>query len=436
MNQMKKMSISLVFFITSMLLVNAQSGGMNLSLDSAKIVAIRYNKTLAKQGLSIADANQTLWQTIAQGLPQAKATYNYQDAMGAEITLDMGIPGMEPSTIPIDPTNNLQLQVTQLLFSGNYWVGLKVSKIAKEMSVLAYKKTELDITKQVADSYYAILVAEETRSILQESLINLEQLLKNTETMVMVGVVESTSADQLSVQVASMKNSLSKVNQQIELAYNMLRLQLGLGAEDPLSLTEKLTNLVDEEAIAYLMLEPFNIHQNINIQLINKNLDLSKKQVAMAKTNFLPTVAGFYSYTHKLTTTSFDMTPNNMIGINASMPLFTSFSNCSKVKQAKIRYRSASIDKENLLDQLSIQEKQLRFNLKSANESYKIQKKNIEVSNRVFKNISTKYEQGAASALDIVNAHNNLLTAQSNYISSVMELLNAQSALNNLLGKK
>ncbi len=46
------------------------------------------------------------------------------------------------------------------------------------MSVLAYKKTELDITKQVADSYYAILVAEETRSILQESLINLEQLLK------------------------------------------------------------------------------------------------------------------------------------------------------------------------------------------------------------------------------------------------------------------
>jgi outer membrane protein TolC len=254
--------------------------------------------------------------------------------------------------------------------------------------------------------------------------------------MVMVGVVESTSADQLSVQVASMKNSLSKVNQQMELAYNMLRLQLGLGAEAPLSLTEKLTNLVDEEAIAYLMLEPFNIHQNINIQLINKNLDLSKKQVAMAKTNFLPTVAGFYSYTHKLTTTSFDMTPNNMIGINASMPLFTSFSNCSKVKQAKKRYRSASIDKENLLDQLSIQEKQLRFNLKSANESYKIQKKNIEVSNRVFKNISTKYEQGAASALDIVNAHNNLLTAQCNYISSVMELLNAQSALNNLLGKK
>jgi hypothetical protein len=44
MNQMKKMSISLVFFITSMLLVNAQSGGMNLSLDSAKIVAIRSTK--------------------------------------------------------------------------------------------------------------------------------------------------------------------------------------------------------------------------------------------------------------------------------------------------------------------------------------------------------------------------------------------------------
>jgi outer membrane protein TolC len=118
------------------------------------------------------------------------------------------------------------------------------------------------------------------------------------------------------------------------------------------------------------------------------------------------------------------------------MPLFTSLSNYSKVKQAKIQYNSSALDLDNLKDQLSIQEKQLRFNLKTANEGYLIQKKNIEVSDRVFKKISIKYEQGAASAMDVVTAHNNLLTAQSNYVSSMMELLNAESAMNNLLGKK
>lgn len=433
---MKKTVTALALFIASIIALNAQSGGMSLSLDSAKIVALKYNKILATKGLSIADANQALWQSIAQGLPQAKATYNYQNPFGNDIVLDFGIPGMPPYVIPFDPTNNVQLQVSQLVFSGNYWVGLQMSKIAKQLSVLSYKKTELDITKQVAESYYAILVAEKTEQILMENLVNMEQLLNNTETMVLVGVVESTSADQLSVQVASMRNAIAKINQQIELAYNMLRLQLGLGAEFPISLTENLEELVDEEAITKLVMEPFSIYQNINMQLMNKNVFLAKKQVDMAKANFLPNVAVFYNYTYKITTAAFDMQPANLVGVTASMPLFTSFSNASKVKQAKIKYRSASIDMESLRDQLSIQEKQLRFNLNIANESYRIQKKNIEVSQRVFKNISTKYEQGAASALDVVSAHNNLLTAESNYISSIMELLNAQTALNNLLGKK
>lgn len=433
---MRKTVTALAFCIASIITLNAQSGGMSLSLDSAKIVALKYNKTLAIKGLSIADANQSLWQSIAQGLPQANASYSYQKPFGDDLILDLGIPGMPVNTIPLQESSNVQLQVTQLIFSGNYWVGMKMAKIAKQLSVLSYKQTELDITKQVAESYYAILVAERTAEILADNLTNLEQLLNNTETMVLVGVVESTSADQLAVQVASMRNAIAKVNQQIELAYNMLRLQIGLGAESPITLTENIEELVDEDAINNLLIAPFSVYQNVGMQLMNKNVLLSKKQINMARASCLPNVAFFYNYTYKIETSSFDMQPNNIVGLTASMPLFTSFSNTSKIKQAKIKYRSAAIELENLKDQLSIQEKQLRFNLNITNESYQIQKKNIEVSQRVFKNYSTKYEQGAASALDIVNAHNNLLTAESNYINSIMELLNAQTALNNLLGKK
>ncbi len=433
---MKNRSIALLFFALSVLGVKAQSSAVSLSLDSAKMIALRYNKVLASKGLSVAVANQELWQSIAHGLPQAKATYNYQDAMGAEIVLDMGVPGLPPNIIPIDPTQNIQFQVSQLLFSGSYWVGMKMSRLAKEMQVLAYKQTELDIAKQVSEAYYNILVAQETKQILSENLINLEQLLRNTETMVLVGVAESISADQLAVQVAAMRNTIAKVEQQLELAHNMLRLQLGLGVEYPITLSEQLKDMVDETEIVTLLMEPFNVNQHIGMRQMNTNLALSKKQIQLAQSSFLPTIAGFYNYTYKITTTAFDMQPKNMIGINASMPLFTSFSNYSKVKQAKLKCRSVAYEKDNLKDQLSVQEKQLRFNLKSANESYKIQQKNIDVSKRVFANISIKYEQGVASALDIVNAHNNLLTAESNYITSIMELLQAQTALNNLLGKK
>jgi len=76
----------------------------------------------------------------------------------------------------------------------------------------------------------------------------------------------------------------------------------------------------------------------------------------------------------------------------------------------------------------------LRYNLKSAQESFELQKKNIEVSQRVFDNITKKYDQGLSSSIELITANNNLLTAQSNYVNSVMTLLSSQDALQKLLG--
>jgi outer membrane protein TolC len=90
---------------------------------------------------------------------------------------------------------------------------------------------------------------------------------------------------------------------------------------------------------------------------------------------------------------------------------------------------------EMLEDQLKVQDRQLRYNLRSHFENYETQQKNIEVSQRVFDNITNKYEQGYASSMDVTNSSINLITAQSNYIQAMLELVNAQIELENLLNK-
>ena len=87
-------------------------------------------------------------------------------------------------------------------------------------------------------------------------------------------------------------------------------------------------------------------------------------------------------------------------------------------------------------DALFVQERQMRYNLVSALENYENQTENIEVSQRVFNNILNKYKYGMSSSLDVTNASNNLITAQSNYVQSVMTLLNAQIELETLMNNK
>ena len=96
------------------------------------------------------------------------------------------------------------------------------------------------------------------------------------------------------------------------------------------------------------------------------------------------------------------------------------------MSKAKVELQKSNLTLDMVNEQLKIQEKQLKYNLSNAYENYLTQKKNIEVSNRVYKNIEMRYLQGVASSLELTQANTNYLTAQSNYLSSVMQLLNAK----------
>jgi outer membrane protein len=84
-------------------------------------------------------------------------------------------------------------------------------------------------------------------------------------------------------------------------------------------------------------------------------------------------------------------------------------------------------------DQLSMQDKQLRYNLENANHQYRSQKDNVEVSKRVYSSMENKFKQGMASSLDLTQANSLYLQAENNYISSLINLLQTKLALDKLL---
>jgi outer membrane protein TolC len=278
------------------------------------------------------------------------------------------------------------------------------------------------------------LVSEHSKNILKKNLDNVRVLAEATRIKVNVGIGEQTEADQMEVTVANLENTLQSTERNIEMAYNSLRLLLGIGADDRLTLTSKLSELTDKTNSYELLLEPFVLENNIDMKTSDLSVDLSEKQLKSSIYSSLPTISAVYQRNEKLLKGAFDITLKNTLVLSANMPLFTSGKNSANVKKAKLALQSTQLDNELAKDQLLIQEKQLRYNLKSAQASYEIQKKNIEVSQRVFDNITKKYEQGLSSGMELTMANNNLLTAQSNYVSSVMSLLSAQDALQKLLG--
>jgi len=377
--------------------------------------------------LDIKKAEATKWYAISTMLPQVNGTLDYTNYLGYELSL-MGMP------IAMKPTSNLTVQAS-IAVSGVQIVSANLGKLAVEMAKTNHQKTEQTIKSQVKTLYFSILAMENTLELLAQSMENMLKLEGITQNAVRVGVSEQTDADQLSVQVSSLQNNRNSIQRSTEMLYNSMRLLLGVSVDANIVLTEKVDDILNVEKIDKLLNESFLPSNNLDYQLVEKNVELTKKQVRINEWAYGPTLSAFYRYQKKIQKTDFDMNPPQVVGLSLNVPIFSSGSKFAKVSEAKCTHKAAVNSMEMLTDQLKIQDKQLRYNLRNHIETYETQRKNIEVSQRVFNNISNKYEYGYASSMDVTNSSMNLINAQSNYIHAMLSLINAQIELETLLNK-
>ena len=420
------LSIILTGMCGAVLSQEASEKTLRLTLKEAQDYAVQNNRTVWNAGLSVSEAQKKTWEVISAGLPQVNATVTYQNMMGFKMSF-AGI------NIPMVPTSNFQATVSQLLLSAGYWVGVKMSKVGEEMTETARLQAELDVKQQTQSAYSTALIVQENKKILEQNLKNIETLAKSAEDMVRIGVAEQTDADQLKVQVATVMNGIKTIERNIELAYNLLRFQLGVDANTEIVLAQTLEELMAAKDAQETLTKDFDLNNNYSVQLLDGQIDLANMQVSLEKASTLPTVAAFYSYTYKIAKSTFDMSPNNVIGLQANIPIFASGQRHVRTQQARIKLETANNNRELLTESLLMQEKQLRFNLKSAVESLELQKEAMEVSQRVFESITRKFQQGTASSLDVTTANTSLLQAQGNYINAMMEVFTAQTELEKLL---
>jgi outer membrane protein TolC len=210
-----------------------------------------------------------------------------------------------------------------------------------------------------------------------------------------------------------------------------MRIQLGITDNRNIQLTNSLTEFLDDRDISLLNTN-FDMDKNITYQIMENQEMISKQQVKLQKWTYAPTLSGFYSYTEKLLTTDFDLSPKNAAGVTLSIPLYSGGSRKAQLDEARINLDKTKRQKSLLADQLKMQERQLRYDLQSAFENYKTQKDNVEVAKSLYENFANKYQQGMISSLDLTQANNNYLQAEGDYLSSVLKLLQARLALKKL----
>ncbi|MDA3822460.1 MAG: TolC family protein [Bacteroidales bacterium] len=483
---MKKRNIIIAFtaLLGTSILAQDVDPGLVLNLSEAIEYADEHNKSLKNSRQEIDKSEAAIWEAISQGLPQADIAVDYMTYFGYELEFSFGGEEMNPTDAqlaqaqsetfaaypgipmaglnPVTPQDlynysagsfyqntisdmfgggtilmsdvfTAKLQVSQLIFSGQYIVGIQTAKLIKDIAGMSLSNSEIGTKEAIINAYYLVLISERSLDFIDGNLENLKRILKQTKKMYEIGMAEQTDADQFSITVNQLENTKRSMQRGLELNYNMLRFTLGVPADTKISLTDNLDMLFSEMEAVNLLMTDFNKEENMTYQLVAAQSEINKKLWDIEKWNYAPTFVGFYNYNQKILTAGFDMTPKHLAGLSLSVPVFSSGSRKAKTSQARIQYEMSERNAEILGDQLELQNRQLKYNLESSIENYKTQLENAEVAENILSSYERKFQSGMASSMEVTQANSSFLEAQSTYLSAMFEVMSARIQLEKLM---
>lgn len=407
------------------------TGSFSFSVDEAVDYALTNNTDILNANLDIQSAKKEVWKTTAIGLPHASGAVDYQHIPGELPKFSFPNGDGTFSEIPLGVKNSSTYSVTvsQLVFSGEYIVGLQAARTYLKLSENSRLKSMQDTKESIISAYYTILVLEKNKEILDSSHLNIKKTLFETEALMNSGFLEETDYEQILISSNGLENSVKAVERQIEIAYLLFKVNLGIGIETEVNLSENMDDLLLDLNMEALLLEEFILENNIDYQILSTQEKASELSWKREKSRFLPSLSAFYLYSDKTNKAAFDFTINHIVGLNLGVPIFSSGQRLATVNQAKIDLQKTQNIKLQIGETLTMAAEQARSDFKTAWEKYQIAYQNIQLSEKIYKKTLIKYREGMASSMDVTQANNQYLNTTSAYSTSIIEMLNAKTTL-------
>lgn len=405
--------------------------------------------------LDIRSQEQTNKQITASALPQitgsGSLSYNpkvavqtfpnfiAQSTYGVLIANNVKKGNGEPITAPEDYGTivagfgskyslNAGIDLNQILFDGQVFVGLMARKASIKNAELAADITKEQIKANVYKIYYQLVVGKKQISSIDANIANYDQLLRDTRIIYQNGFAEKLDVDKVQVQLSNLQTSKLRAQNQIDAGMEGLKFLMNLPMADSLVLTDTLS---DEELKNNILNEDYNPENRKEYQQLETLEELGKLNVKRYQLSKLPTLSLGANYSKSAQRQQFDFFKgpyytSSFIALRLSVPIFSGFAKNAQIENARISLRQTQNNLIQLRSSIANDIRQSRLNMKTAIYNMDTQKKNIELAEQVYKSTKLKYEQGVGSNQEISAAQADLVTAQNNYYSSLYDAIIAK----------
>lgn len=327
---------------------------------------------------------------------------------------------------------NASVDLNYTLFDGlNRYYTYKSFKERSQQSELEVRQTIETTILQLFTVYYEVARLTENTKNLEEALEISKDRLTRARYQFEYG--QNTGLDVLNAEVDINTDSINLLNSRQQLRNTMRDLNLVMNQE----LNSQFLADTTVSFVPGLQME--NMHNeakanNIQLQLAEKDINISRYNEKAAKSVFLPTIGltGTYGWNESTNNSPLAfLLQNTSTGytgtVNLTWDLFDGGSGLTNVKNVKIGYQNQELLKK----QVSLE---VERDIRNAWDSYtnalyvlEVQEKNLQTNQNNFKRTDERYKLGQVTSIEFRQAQLNLLNAelaqsQAKYSAKLAEL--------------
>ena len=400
----KMITKKIVFFL---LLIGFQLSAQNKkwTLEECVDYAIKNNISIKQSELDLKTSDVEKLEAIGGFLPTLNGNANYSINTGASIN-------------PV--TNQFQNQTFKsfsasansniMLFNGlANWKTLQRSKLNQIANTYRLDKMKDDIALSIANSYLQILFNKEQLKVQKNQNLVTKENIKRTQELIEAGSLPAGDIYELQATDATQEQQIISTENALLISKVALCQTLLLEDYATFDISDEvidlpMSNITNETQEAILAKAKESVK---DVKIALSNVDVAKKDVAISRSSYLPTLAGFVGYNTRWS----ESTPFNFadqlslfdgtaVGLQLSVPILNGFATRGRVQRAKINQERSEFQLKQAELDLERNVYQAYNDVINAKKSFEAAQKTLEARKQSFNFSKERYEVGLMNSFD------------------------------------
>jgi len=348
--------------------------------------------------------------------------------------------GVNPVQFGVPYSLNANASLSQMIFDGSFFVGLKAANEYVNMSKLQTEKTEVAVIENVTKSYLLILTSLENKKLAEDNLLVTNRTIKEMKALYENGFAEKLDVERIELSKSSLEIRLKSIDNQVSILKQSLQLSMGMDVNQKIEITDSLKGLMATGLQANTA--TFDVKQLPDYKILDKNQTLQEINLKRYKVGRYPSIRlnanyGQQSFAAKGNLGDLGKTwfPASNYTIAVNIPIWDGNARRSQITKVHENLNKNKIQMSNVVNASTLQYNSALNTYNTNLELLDLQKQNLKIAEEIYKKAALKLKEGLGSSLELVQAENDYKSAQVGYLNSVYDLLISNLELKKSIGQ-